>query len=68
MKGFNFINYYRDLNFVFAELNDVWYYQNASHLTEYHKLLKSNLVPNDQVVAKLINYFLKKFAPEDIVM
>lgn len=55
IKGFNFINYYRDLNLIFAELNEIWYYQNTSYLIEYHKLSKSNPVPNNQVVGKLIN-------------
>ena len=49
----------------FVELNGIWYHQNTSYFIEDKQLLKSNPVPNDQIVGELINIFFKQFAHED---
>ena len=67
-KYFNFINYFRDQNLIFIELSDIWNYQNTSYLIECNKLLKSSPFPNNQVICKLINIFLKKNLRMKIVM
>lgn len=67
-KYFNFINYFRDQNLIFIELSDIWNYQNTSYLIEHNKLLKSSPFPNNQVICKLINIFLKKNLRMKIVM
>ena len=64
-KKLKFESYYRDLHLIFVELNYIWYYQNTSYFIKYNKLLKSNPVPNDQILGELLSNFLKNIAHAD---